>query len=117
MPEFPNEEGVEAQFSRLIQDLLSENIHRARFAPWEIEILLDIESCDLSGPSKRRILTGYENAIRRYFETGARLPFKLSEYLESLRAARKAALSLRKPAAAEHRTSRKSKRVRRSRKG
>jgi hypothetical protein len=117
MPEFPNEEGVEAQFSRLIRELLSENMHRATFQPWEIEILLGIESCDLSGPSKRRILTGYEKAMRLHFETGARLPFKLSEYLESLRAARKAALSLRKPAAAEHRTSRKSKRVRRSRKG
>jgi hypothetical protein len=85
MPEFSQPEGVEAQFSRLIEELVSANLHRARFQPWEIEILLDIDSCDLAGASRRRILREYEAAVVRYFKGGARLPFKLSAYLDSLK--------------------------------
>ena len=81
----PDSETVLAQFNRLIQELLRGNIQRNTFRPWEIEVLLDIESCNLREASKRETLRRYQKAVQRHMEKGARLPLKLSEYLEAVR--------------------------------
>lgn len=69
------------QFNRLIQDLLRGRLNRNTFQPWEVEILLDIESCDLSNMNKRELLQRYQKAANRYVERGGRTLLKLSEYL------------------------------------
>jgi hypothetical protein len=53
-----------------------------RFKPWEIEILLDIEVCNLREAVKRETLRRYQKAVQRSMEKGARVPMKLSQYLE-----------------------------------
>lgn len=70
------------QFNRLIQDLLRGKIQRNTFQSWEVEILLDIESCELRDASRREVLRRYQKAANRYFERGGRTLLKLSEYLE-----------------------------------
>jgi hypothetical protein len=77
------------RFNRLIQELLRGNINRNTFRPWEIEILLDIEACDLRDGAKRETLRRYQKAVQRSMEKGAPIPLKLSEYLD-LQRARKA---------------------------
>ena len=84
----PDSETVLAQFNRLIQELLRGNMHRNTFRPWEIELLLDIESCNLREASKRETLRRYQKAVQRHMEKGARLPLKLSEYLEAVKTKR-----------------------------
>lgn len=84
----PDSETVLAQFNRLVGELLRGGFNRNGFRPWEIELLLDIETCDLSDLNKRETLKRYQKAVQRQMDKGARLPFKLSEYLESLRARR-----------------------------
>lgn len=84
----PDSDAVLAQFNRLIQELLRGNMHRNTFRPWEIELLLDIESCNLRESSKRETLRRYQKAVQRHMEKGARLPLKLSEYLEAVKAKR-----------------------------
>ena len=84
----PDSEAVLAQFNRLIQELLRGNMQRNTFRPWEIELLLDIESCSLRESSKRDTLRRYQKAVQRHMEKGARLPLKLSEYLSSVKAKR-----------------------------
>lgn len=69
------------QFNRLIQELLRGRLNRNTFQPWEVEILLDIESCDLSNQNKRELLRRYQKAANRYVERGGRTLLKLSEYL------------------------------------
>lgn len=86
----PDSDAVLAQFNRLIQELLRGNMHRNTFRPWEIELLLDIETCNLRETSKRDILKRYQKAVQRHMEKGARLPLKLSEYLDSVKAKRPA---------------------------
>jgi hypothetical protein len=81
----PDSDAVLAQFNRLIQELLRGNMHRNTFRPWEIELLLDIESCNLREASKRETLRRYQKAVQRHMEKGARLPLKLSEYLEAVK--------------------------------
>jgi len=81
----PDSDAVLAQFNRLIQELLRGNMHRNTFRPWEIALLLDIESCNLRESSKRETLRRYQKAVQRHMEKGARLPLKLSEYLEAVK--------------------------------
>jgi hypothetical protein len=88
----PDSETVLAQFNRLIQELLRGSLNRNTFRPWEIRILLDIEDCEFNEGNKREILRRYQRAVQRHMEKGARLPFTLSEYLESLRSKRAAAV-------------------------
>jgi len=78
-------ETVLAQFNRLIQELLRGNVNRNTFRPWEIDILLDIETCELRDATRRETLRRYQRAVQRQMEKGAPKPMKLSEYLESLR--------------------------------
>jgi hypothetical protein len=87
------------QFNRLIQELLRGNIHRNTFRPWEIELLLDFENCDLREASKREILRRYQKAVQRHMEKGANLPLKLSEYLEAVKLKRGAAAQQPAPVA------------------
>jgi hypothetical protein len=86
----PDSDAVLAQFNRLIQELLRGNMHRNTFRPWEIELLLDIEACNLREASKRETLRRYQKAVQRHMEKGARLPLKLSEYLEAVKSKRAA---------------------------
>ena len=84
----PDSDAILAQFNRLMQELLRGNMQRNTFRPWEIELLLDIESCSLRESTKRDILKRYQKAVQRHMEKGARLPLKLSEYLNAVKAKR-----------------------------
>src|SRR5271154_4274739 len=84
----PDSDAILAQYNRLVQELLRGNMHRNTFRPWEIELLLDIESCNLREASKRETLRRYQKAVQRQMEKGARLPLKLSEYLEAVKSKR-----------------------------
>jgi hypothetical protein len=80
------------RFRRLFGDLLRGEITRNSFEPWEIELLLDFESCQL--PSRRRmdILRQYERAVERQMESDPGPPMRLSHFL-ILREQRRNALS------------------------
>jgi hypothetical protein len=69
------------QFNKLIQELLRGSLNRNTFQPWEIEILLDIDSCNLADMNKRELLKRYQKAANKYVERGGRTLLKLSEYL------------------------------------
>jgi hypothetical protein len=71
------------QFNRLMEELISGNLNRSKFEPWEVEILVDIVRCELPGPSRRgAILREYQNAVEQQMREGAQIPPKLSEYLQ-----------------------------------
>lgn len=69
------------RFNRLMQELIRGNMNRNTFQPWEIEILLDIEACQIREPVKRETLRRYQKAVQRAMEKGAPTPLSLSEYL------------------------------------
>ncbi|WP_031496779.1 hypothetical protein [Bryobacter aggregatus] len=87
---------VHAQFNRLIAELIKGAINRNTFQPWEIEVLLDIQSCDIGDLSQKDLLKRYQRAVQRSYEKGCKMPLKLSEYLSSLKA-RRDALSASSP--------------------
>lgn len=69
------------QFNKLMAELVRGRIQRTTFQPWEIEILLDIEACDLRDGNRRQALKRYQRAANRYVDRGGRTMLKLSEYL------------------------------------
>jgi hypothetical protein len=78
-----NCDAVLAQFNRLIEELLTGNLNRSTFRPWEVQILVDMVSCHLPGALGHvSILRDYQKAVQRRMRDGARVPQKLSEYLE-----------------------------------
>jgi hypothetical protein len=87
MPQLTNSEAVLAQFNRLLRELLGGGLHRHTFRPWEIEILLDIESWNLKGPKRGTILRRYQKAVQRMMEQGALMPLRFAEYIQGLEAA------------------------------
>jgi hypothetical protein len=78
------------QFNRLMQDLLKGNMNRNTFRPWEITLLLDIESCSLANGNRREVLRRYQKAVQRSYDRGETSLLRLSDYLENLRNKRKA---------------------------
>lgn len=79
-----------AQFNKLMQELLRGQVSRNNFRRWEVEILLDMDSCELERRNKREVLKRYQKAQRRHVERGATSLLKLSEYLERNRVKREA---------------------------
>ena len=69
------------RFNRLMQELIRGSMNRNTFQPWEIQILLDIEACQIREPVKREPLRRYQKAVQRAMEKGAPTPLSLSEYL------------------------------------
>lgn len=75
------------RFNKLMQELIRGNMTRNTFQPWEIEILLDIEACQLREVVRRETLRRYQKAVQRAMEKGAPHPFRLSEYLSNKKSA------------------------------
>src|SRR6202161_1919175 len=69
------------RFNRLMQELIRGAMNRNTFQPWEIDLLLDMEACQLREPVKRETLRRYQKAVQRSMEKGAPMPLRLSEYL------------------------------------
>jgi hypothetical protein len=69
------------RFNRLMGELLRGVITRNSFLPWEVDILLDLESCQLERRRRTDILNQYQKAVARQMETGPGPPMKLSEFI------------------------------------
>jgi len=71
------------RFNRLIGDLIKGTLSRNTFQPWEIDILVDLDTCPI--PEKRRtdVLRQYQRAVNRQFQTSPNLPMTLSQFLQS----------------------------------
>jgi hypothetical protein len=69
------------RFNRLLVEIMRGAIARNSFLPWEMEILLDLETCQLERKRRNEILRQYQRAVAKQMETGPGPPMKLSEFL------------------------------------
>ena len=81
------------RFNRLMSEVLRGAIARNSFYPWEVEILLDFDTCQLDRRRRGDILRQYQKAVERQMQMGPGPPMKLSEFLE-IRAHRREAAGL-----------------------
>ena len=70
------------RFNHLMREIERGSVNRNCFQPWEVELLVDLDSCNLPGQRKWETLRRYQKAFRRRIERGATTPLKLSEYLQ-----------------------------------
>jgi hypothetical protein len=70
------------RFNRLVNELIRGAIARNSFQPWEVEILLDIDGCQLDRRRRMDTLRQYQRAVERQLSSGIGYPMKLSEFLE-----------------------------------
>jgi hypothetical protein len=87
LAETQNSEVLLTRFNKLLQELVRGTMSRNTFQPWEIEILLDIEACNLRDGVKKETLRRYQKAVQRAMEKGAPTPFHLSQYLNGKKSA------------------------------
>lgn len=78
------------EFNRLITDLLQGRLQRNGFRRWEIDILLDLETCKLRRSTRRETLRRYQQAMTHRLEDGEPIQV-LSHYLETRRRRRRLA--------------------------
>ena len=76
------------RFNRLIGELMRGTIIRNVFQPWEVDLLVDIESCQLERRRRLDVMRQYQKAVERQLEAGPGPPMKLSVFLEMRAAAR-----------------------------
>ena len=69
------------RFNRLIGELARGAITRNNFAPWEIELLVDIDTCKLEPRRKSDTMRQYQRAVERQMAFGPGPPMKLSEFM------------------------------------
>jgi hypothetical protein len=69
------------RFNRLLTEVMRGAITRNSFQRWEIEILLDLEHCQIERRRRLEILRQYQRAVGRQMERGPGPPMKLSEFL------------------------------------
>jgi len=77
-----NPEWMLNRFRRLLGELTRGTIARNCFEAWEIDILVDLQSCELPPRRRLEILRQYERAVERQMEMGPGPPMTLSQYLE-----------------------------------
>jgi hypothetical protein len=81
------------RFVRLMSDLKRGLQGRNTFKAWEVELLLDLESCQLQKKRRKQLLRQYERAVDRQMDVGPGPPMKLSEYLQRRRNTRRPSTS------------------------
>jgi hypothetical protein len=69
------------RFNRLIGEVMRGALARNSFQPWEADILMDLENCQLERRRRMEILRQYQRAVERQMTTGPGPPMKLSEFL------------------------------------
>ena len=74
-------ESISQRFNRLLHDLLGGSLKRNCFERWEVDLLLDIESCKMGPGAKRQALRRYQRAVTRQLEKSPGEPFTLSQFL------------------------------------
>jgi hypothetical protein len=69
------------RFNRLIGEVMRGVLARNSFQPWEVEILMDLDACQLERRRRLEILRQYQRAVERQMNTSLGPPMKLSEFL------------------------------------
>ncbi|MGA3238930.1 MAG: hypothetical protein ABSG03_21850 [Bryobacteraceae bacterium] len=69
------------RFNKLLAEVMRGAITRNSFQPWEVEILLDMEQCQIDRRRRLEILRQYQRAVGKQMERGSGPPMKLSEFL------------------------------------
>lgn len=69
-------------FSQLVQELIGGAIRRHIFTPWELELLLDLDTCRIRKSARPEMLRRYLRTVLQGFTQGASTPLRLTSFVE-----------------------------------
>ena len=69
------------RFNRLIKELLQGEVRRNAFQPWEVDLLMDLQSCGLTRSRREEALRRYQRTVMRQLESGQIPPVRFSEFI------------------------------------
>jgi hypothetical protein len=67
---------------QLVQDIIGGGVRRNTFMQWELELLLDLQTCQIRKGSRPEILRRYVRAVQQHFAQGATAPLRLAAFLD-----------------------------------
>jgi hypothetical protein len=71
-----------AAFTELIQELIGGVIQRHVFSRPELELMLDLETCQIRKSTRADVLRRYLKAVQQQFAEGAATPLRLSLFVQ-----------------------------------
>jgi hypothetical protein len=78
-------------FSQFVQEVIGGAVRRHTFTEWELELLLDLETCTIRKSARADLLRRYLKAVHREFVEGAASPLRFSSFLERRKQRRRVA--------------------------
>ena len=69
--------------NQLVQEFIGGSLKRHTFTQWELELLLDLQTCRIRKSARPEVLRRYVRAVQQHFAQGALEPLRLSAFLES----------------------------------
>jgi hypothetical protein len=68
-------------FNQLVQEMIGGTLRRHTFTQWELELLLDLQTCRVRKSARPEVLRRYLRAVHQHFMQGASTPLRLSVFL------------------------------------
>lgn len=69
-------------FNQLVQELISGTVQRHVFTQWELELLLDLQTCSIRKCARADVLRRYLKAVQQHFTNNTSDLLRLSAFLE-----------------------------------
>jgi hypothetical protein len=67
---------------QLVQDIIGGSMRRNTFTQWELELLLDLQTCGVRKGARSETLRRYLRAVQQHYAQGAMGPLRLSTFLD-----------------------------------
>jgi hypothetical protein len=69
-------------FSQLVQELINGAVRRHTFSPWELELLLDLQTCRARKSARAELLRRYLKAVQQQFALDGSSFLRLADFIE-----------------------------------
>jgi hypothetical protein len=69
--------------NRLVHEIIDGSVRRHTFSQWELELLLDLQTCRVRKSARPELLRRYVRAVQQHFSEGSLAPLRLSAFLDN----------------------------------
>jgi len=69
-------------FGQLVQELINGAVRRHTFSPWELELLLDLQTCRARKSARAELLRRYLKAVQQQFAVDGSCFLRLADFIE-----------------------------------
>ncbi|MBV9266392.1 MAG: hypothetical protein JO061_09515 [Acidobacteriaceae bacterium] len=82
MADMKPEQAELTSLNQLVHEIIGGAVRRNTFTQWELELLLDLQTCRLRKSARADVLKRYLRAVQQHFASGGMDPLRLSVFLE-----------------------------------